>query len=318
MKIDDQLRRLEALGAALPEPEAVAEVRRTVANRSSVVVARAAALLADVADPDLEADLAGAFHRFMKDPSKTDKGCVAKLALVEALRALPDPDADVFRVGVRHVQLEPTWGGQADTAAPLRARCALGLVEAGADGVLDELAMLLADSEPDARLGAARALAACGPLSTPLLRFKALAGDDQPLVTAECLSGMMDVAPAASFDFVAGLLDPTRPDVAGAAAMALAESHTPGAFEVLRRAWEDAFLPEFRRELLLPIGLTRHDEAPELLLGELASGDLATAVAAITALAIYEGDPGLRERARGAIRGPHRERLLSALEQAFG
>jgi HEAT repeat protein len=317
-KIDQQLRQLEAIGASLPDDEAVAQVRRYLGNRSSVVVARAAALLAGVADDDLEVDLVAAFHRFMKDPARTDKGCIAKLALIEALRASHDPDAEIFLVGMRHVQLEPTWGGQVDTAAPLRARCALGLVEAGAADVLDELAILLADPEPDARLGAARALAACGPLSTPLLRFKALAGDDQPLVTAECLSGLMSVAPEASFDFVAGLLDPTRPEMAGPAAMALAESHTPAAFEVLRRAWEDTFLPEFRRELLLPIGLTRHEDAPVLLLSVLGAGDLATGTAAIAALAIYKGDPGLPERARSAIRGPHRERLLSALDRAFG
>jgi len=315
--VEGQLQELDALGASLDDPGAIARIRRYLGNRSSVVVARAAKLAAGMAEEELGTDLIAAFRRFMTDSAKTDRGCLAKLAIVEALRAVDDPDLDVFREGLSHVQLEPTWGGQADTAAGLRAACALGLVEAGVEGVLDDLAVLLADPEPDARLGAARALGACGPLATPLLRFKALAGDDQPLVTAECLSGLMSVAPEESFDFVAHLIDPARPELAGHAAMALAESHTPEAFEVLKRKWEDAFLPELRRELLLPIGLTRHDEAADFLLDVLASADLATGTAAIAALAIYKGDPGIAERAREAVGAGHRGRLLAVLDQAF-
>jgi HEAT repeat protein len=253
----------------------------------------------------------------MADPAKTDKGCLAKIAVVEALLAAGDPDEGVLRAGLRHVQLEPTWGGQADTAAPLRASCALGLVQVGAAGVLDDLAVLLADPEPDARVGAARALAACGALAVPLLRYKALIGDDQPLVVAECLSGLMAAAPDESFDFVAALIAPNRPEVAAHAAMALAESRAPRAYEVLRGKWDEAFLPELRQSLLLPIGITRHDEAPGFLLSVLESGDLAAGTGAIAALAIYKGDPGVRTRAEEAIGGTHRRRLLSFLERAF-
>lgn len=320
--MDQQLEELDALGAAVPAPEARAEVRRYLGSRSNVVVARAAKLVAEAHDSDAEGDLTAAFGRFLSDPAKTDRGCVAKLAIVEALRALDAPDAGVFRAGVCHVQPEPTWGGLADTAAPLRAACALGLVEAGVDGVLDELAVLLADPEPDARVGAARALAACGPFATPLLRYKALAGDEQPVVTGECLAGLMAAAPEDSFEFVAGMIDPSRPEIAGHAAMALAEAHTPEAFEVLTRKWEDTFVGDLRRDLLLPIALTRHDDAPGFLLDVLASGDLAGAVAAIAALAIYKGDPEVAARARQAIadhrEGAHRGRLLGLLEGAFG
>jgi hypothetical protein len=131
----------------------------------------------------------------------------------------------------------------------------------------------------------------------------------------------MSAAPAESFDFVAALIDPGRGEVAAHAALALAESRAPGAYELLSRKWEDAFEPEFRQGLLLPIGLTRHDDAPGFLLSVLGSGDLAAATASIAALAIYKGDPGVRARAVAAVaemRGPHGRRLGSFLEQAFG
>lgn len=319
--VDRQLEELERLVASLDGPDAVEQLRRHLGSRASVVAARAARLAARVPEHGLEAELVATFRRFMTDPQKSDRGCLAKLAAVEALLAGGDPDEDVLRMGLRHVQLEPVWGGQADTAAPLRAACALGLVQVGARGLLDDLAVLLADPESDARLGAARALAACGPAATPLLRLKALGGDEQPLVVAECLSGLMSVAPQESFDLVASLVHPSRGEVATHAAMALAESRAPGAFELLTRKWEDAFDPELRHGLLLPIGLTRHDEAPRFLLSVLGSGDLAAATAAVAALAIYKGDPGVRERAEEALRempGPHARRLGSFLAQAFG
>jgi HEAT repeat protein len=315
--IDRQLEDLERLRESLDEPDAIERLRRHLSSRASVVVASAARLVARVPDPGLVLELVAAFQRFMSDPARTDKGCLAKVAVVEALLAAGDPEPELLRSGLRHVQLEPTWGGQTDTAAPLRALCALGLVQVGADGVLDDLAVLLADPDADARLGAARALAACGALATPLLRFKALAGDDQPLVSAECLSGLMSVAPDGSFDFVAALIDPSRPELAANAAMALAESRDPRAYEVLRGKWDDALFPEFRQGLLLPIGLTRHEEAPDFLLSVLESGDLAAGTGAIAALAIYKGHPGVRARAEEAIRGTHRTRLLSFLERAF-
>lgn len=316
--VDRQLEELEALADGLDAPDAVARLRKHLAARSSVVAAKAAQLVRRIPEHGLDAALVATFRRFMTDPVKTDKGCLAKIAAMEALLAGDDVDVDVLRIGLRHAQLEPSWGDPVDTAAPLRALCALGLVQVGADGVLDDLAVLLADPEPDARLGAARALAACGPLATPLLRFKALTGDEQPLVVAECLSALMSLAPRDAFDFVAALVDASQGELATHAAMALAESRAPGAFELLTRRWEDAFEPEFRQSLLLPIGITRHEAAPGFLLSVLASADLATALSAIAALAIYKGDPGMRGRAEAAVRGPHAGRLQPFLDKVFG
>src|SRR4030095_1142535 len=115
---------------------------------------------------------------FMQNPTKSDKGCAAKTAVIKALLAADCDDEQLFRKGVRHVQLEPTWGGRADTAAPLRALCGLGLVQVGARDAMGELAALLADKEADARIGAASALGYCGQSATPLLRFKVLMGDE--------------------------------------------------------------------------------------------------------------------------------------------
>src|SRR5262249_60112568 len=110
-------------------------------------------------------------------------------------------------------ELEPAWGGWADTAAPLRALCGLGMVQIGSPDAMIELSTLLADREADARIGAARALAHCGATAAPLLRFKVLTGDEEPAALAECLSGLMISAPNSSFDFVANFVDPNYPSL---------------------------------------------------------------------------------------------------------
>src|SRR5215471_21063648 len=200
--IEDRLAELAALAESLESPDTRNKLRKYLASKSSPIVARAALMIARIEDHDFTAELAQAFHRFMVDPIKNDKGCVAKCAIVKALLAVNFDDAELFRVGVRHVQLEPTWGGRADTAAPLRALCGLGLVQVGARDAMDELAVLLADKEADARIGAASALGHCGLSATPLLRFKLLTGDEETAVTAECLTSLMKAAPSDSFHFV--------------------------------------------------------------------------------------------------------------------
>lgn len=317
--IEERLDALEGLRNKLDEPETRAELRKHLGGKTSLLAAKAAALIARLPGDreDLVPDLVSAFRRFMVDPVKSDKGCLAKIAIMETLLAIDRLDEDALRAGVRHVQMEPVFGGKADTAPPLRALCGIGLVQIGAAGAMDHVAVLLADPEPDARLGAVRALVACGAPATPLLRYKALQDEPQPLVLAECLSGLMTIAPHDSFDFVAALIDPGKPQVAPNAAMAIAESRLPGAFEVLERKWRDGFVSEFKQSLLLPIAMTRSDEAVELLLSVLEEGDLAASTQAISALAIYRGDSSVRARIEGALAGVHRGRLLGFVARVF-
>ena len=315
--VEDRLADLARLGKLPDSPEVRSQLRKHLESKVSLIAAAAADAVRHIEDHDFGADLVAAFRRFMIDSAKTDKGCVAKTALVRALLACQCDEEEIFRAGIRHVQLEPTWGGRADTAARLRALSALGLVQTGSPDAMNELAVLLADSEPDARIGAARALANCGPTAEPLLRFKVLTGDTEPAVVAECLNGLMSSAPSASFTFIAGFVDPRYPSLYEHAALALAESRLPEAFALLKEKWTSTFSREFREALLLPISLTRSEEAFDFVISILESGDLRIATAAIAALSICRGDPAIRRRAEKAIDGPDKARLLEALNRAF-
>jgi hypothetical protein len=112
----------------------------------------------------------------------------------------------VFAAGVRHVQLEPAYGGPNDTGAELRGLCGLAFAHFGRHDALAVLAELLADPERVARLGAARGLGDAGRAdAAPLLRYKLLLGDDEPEVIAACLESLLHLEDA--IDFVAR---PTR------------------------------------------------------------------------------------------------------------
>jgi HEAT repeat protein len=315
--IEDRLAEVASLSTEPDTAEVRKQLRKHLASKTSLIVAKTADFVAHLESHDFETDLVAAFHRFMVDPVKTDKGCAAKIAVVKALLAADSDDEDLFRLGVRHSQLEPTWGGRADTAAPLRALCGLGLVQVGSSEAMNELAALLADKEADARIGAAGALGHCGQTAAPLLRYKVLTGDEEPAVIAECLTALMSISSSASFEFIARFVDPKYPMLYEHAALALAESRLPGIFELLREKWTATFDREFKQTLLLPIALTRSDEARDFLISVLETGELAMSTAAIAAFGIYRDDASLHKRAEEAIDGPNKMVLLAALRRVF-
>ena len=317
VSIEDRLAEIAALAKSSDTPEARTQLRKHLASKVGLAVAKAAGMVGLFEGHDFIPDLVAAFHRFMADPAKTDKGCAAKNAVVKALLAADCDDEGLFRMGIRHVQLEPTWGGRADTAAQLRALCGLGLVQTGSPDAMNELAALLADKEADARIGAAGALAHCGPTAAPLLRFKVLTGDEESAVVAECLAGLMTLSASASFEFVASFVDQRYPSVYEDAALALAESRLPGVFELLLEKWTATFEREFKQTLLLPMALTRSQEARDFLISVLETGEIRMATAAIAALRIYREDAEIRKRAEEAIGGPNKDQLLAALRREF-
>jgi len=268
------------------------------------VVARASEIAGDYQLTPLESCLAEAFGRFMLNPVKVDPGCLAKAAIADALYRMDAYQADLYLRGIGHVQMEPVWGGREDTAAKLRGTCALALVRINYDHAMLELAQLLADPEPEARTSAARAIAYAGNVAEgePLLRYKALIGDDNPQVLSDCFGALLQLAPDTSLAFVAGFLQREDAAVQSAAAVALGESHLVQAFPFLETAWEDAFEPELKKTLMLAMALLRQERALSFLLALVAEGNR-PGRHALEALNMYRGDTRIWPRVEAAIRG---------------
>jgi HEAT repeat protein len=293
--LEEQLDRVAALRGEPPSPAGRAEAAKYLNSKMNLVVAKAARIAGEWLAAELTPQLVEAFDRFMLKPETSDKRCAAKIEILKALCKLEYPSPSIFRRSLRHVQMEPTWGGSVDTAAAVRALGAMGLAQTDYTEALEEIVPLLLDAERDARIGALRAIAASGlPGGALLLRLKALSGDE-PEVLGECFAALLRAAPSQSLEFVAKFLDHREEAVAEAAALALGDSRLESAFAVLREAFERTrALP--RRTLLLAIALLRRENAIDYLLDLVQNGEGQTSADAVAALAMYEKDPNLQER----------------------
>lgn len=215
------LSELRAARADPSAPASLAALRRALAHRSAHAVQRAAKIARDAELRELEPDLVAAFPRLFDDLPRSDAGCVAKTAIVEALAHFGSEAPEVYLQGVRHVQKEPSFGPPVDTAAGLRGACGLGLLRIAHPDAYDWIAELLADAEERTRTTAAEALGLGGAeLGVPLLRLKALVGDPEPRVLGACFASLLAIAPAASLPFVARFLEAPSDEVRELAALA--------------------------------------------------------------------------------------------------
>jgi len=318
VSLEDILESLGKLRTRGVDDESIAELRKALANTSNHVVAKAAKIAGELEVSSLAPELEAAFDRFMVEPGKRDKTCAAKSAIAEALYQLGAPAEAVFTRGIRHVQMEGSFGPPVDTAVDLRGSCAMGLVRMNHADVMIELADLLADREKGARFLAARAFGYSErPDALPLLRFKIRTGDDDPEVIGECFNALIKISPGASLGFVAESLGAKNPAIAEYAAVAIGSSRRAEALPILK-AWHARTLDAtLRRAALLAIAMLRQEPAMAFLLARVKEDSPAAAGVAIEALAIYRHDPAMRQRVMDAAGSRAGRELKKALEEHF-
>ncbi len=275
-KFDEQIAALDSLHQ-LPEEDRVEPLRKALANRNNFVVAKAADLARESRLEQLTPDLLAAFDRFFDNPEKSDPQCWGKNALSRALAAFEYQEAKTFLRGMRHIQLEPVWGGRSDTAGTLRATCALALVQCRSLTEVDLLAHLIdlfADKDKMVRM---EALHAVGQLDSPaaalLLRARAILGNDEPEVLGACYSGVLSIDGICAIPWVSNFLA-SADDSAGEAALAIAATHSLEGFECLKQHLLEAKDPWWRSVLLSAIALCRHDAALNFLLDQVRTESL--------------------------------------------
>jgi HEAT repeat protein len=301
-RLEERLEELAALKENPTAEQTITELKKALIDKDNFVAARAAEMIGEFYLQQLEPTLVKAFDKFMVNPVKTDPGCSAKTAIVETLYRLEAYQADVYLRGIGHRQMEPVWGGQEDTAAKLRGISALGLVRMNYPNVMIPLAHLLADSEADARISAARAIGYSGlEEGIALLRFKVLTGDSHPQVICECFGALIKLAPDSNLSFVASFMKTPDMPIVEAAALALGESQLTQAFPFLEAAWEDTFDRELRKTILMSIALLRQEDAIAFLENLIIEGPRMHAQDALEAMKIYRYEGRLWQRVENAL-----------------
>ncbi len=313
---DEQMAALEALKDRELDAEALGLIKKSLANRSNFIVAKAARLAEDHGLDDLLPDLIAAYDRFFTNPEKTDPQCWAKNALSRALARLECRDKAVFLRGLRHHQMEPTWGGRSDSAGTLRANCAHALVACNGLDSQELLVLLLdalVDEDKSVRIEAVRAITQVGEIAAPVLRLRALIRGEEPEVLGQCFTALLAIERDAAIGFVARFLE-SGDDTAGESAFALAETRSPAALAALLLRQKDSADEWFSGVLLSAIAITRLPEAIDFLLG-IIERDEREAPRAIEALSRVATNDALRARLEQAVEASASPRLLKALRE---
>jgi len=267
-------------------------------NRSNLVVAKAANIVRENRLAQLVPELITAFRRFMADSPRLDKRCAAATQIAMALYELDYCEPDIYLQGIRHVQLEASFGPPVDVAAELRGVCAQGLVRTRYRHALREVVQVLADDWTPARIGAVKALATNGGEAGVLtLRLKALTGDADAEVMAECFIALLAAERDDAIDFVAHFVESRSGELQDAAILALGSSGLSRAITFLRDKFEASVAGAARKTLLLALATSRQEDAMDYLLGLLEHAPPRTAADVISALAIHK----VSDRVRGAV-----------------
>jgi hypothetical protein len=320
--LDRKIETLESLRRE-PDPRAArGHVLTALRDRNNFVVARAAAIAADLRFDDLIPELLAAYERMFVDAARSDPQCLAKHALAQALHHLGHHVADAYVRGITHFQFEPAWGGRTDTAASLRGTCARALT----DCFLDDLEILryltdgLADADKTVRIDSAIAVDQLNrPEGALLLRLKLLVGDPEPEVMGQCCASLLSLAPGGAVTFVQRFLRDPSVDVQVEAAGALAECRDAAAISVLREFWEGELASiDVRRAILIGLGASPVPESAEFLLAAIASEPPTLAETAITALSTSRFGADSRSKAAEATRARQIPALQRHFEAKFG
>jgi len=314
---DKELAELEALKGAVLDAVAIEHLRKALAHRNNFIVSKAAKLVTDAELFALLPDVLAAYDRFFLDAAKSDPKCWAKDALAKALVKLEHRTKDAYLRGMRHHQMEASWGPPVDTAGTLRATCAHALVDCPGLSDADLLTALLeplTDTDKTVRMEAARAIAQVGGVSAALiLRLRALVGKDEPEVLGAVYSALLSLEGRHAIPLVAAALE-DGDDLAAEAAFALADLRIPEALAVLierQRAGTDDW---FGSVLLSAIALTRLPEAFDFLISMIAR-EAREASAAIEAIGRIAPSAELRARVEQAVGQTGSPRFTQAFRQ---
>jgi HEAT repeat protein len=288
-RTEDRIRAVHRI-ARMPDPERQTLLLQALQDRASYVATLAAETLGQCADESSAARMTERFLYLMEDGIKRDPGCHVRAHLAFAFGRLEYlPARDALRAGIRAVQVEAVGGVPFDTAAHLRANCALALAQIHAPDALRDITLLLFDMSGNALAGnrptlcgdavsaavkmeprkaAAQALARLGDRDAliPLALRLTYPENELPEVLQECMQAVVELEDERALEWLAPYLVHRDRHLAAFAALMVARTRAPEALALLRDA-----VPHFSgdplRAVVLAILTLRTEEAQEALLG---------------------------------------------------
>jgi HEAT repeat protein len=303
--IERDIEELRRVCSVEPRDRAVLALRKALGDKVNLVAAKAASLIAQLKFVELTPELLQAFERFLQNAAKSDPQCRAKDAIIKALKDLAHAESAVFVKGAQHVQWEPVWGGQEDTAHTLRGNSTLALLhcrDITREKKFEYLISLLTERSASLRKDAALALGDLnGSEAALLLRLKARLGDSDSNVTGQIFESLLNLQGEMAVPFVAGFLSASDSAVREEAALALGAARLPSAIEYLTPLFDVVPAPVDWPVLYRALALSRCDQALEFLLDAVGTERPGEAAAALEALALFPQNEEHLGRVKAAV-----------------
>jgi HEAT repeat protein len=286
--------------AGLPSsPDRQRLLLRALGDTSSYVAALAAEALGEDADDRAAGSMVERFETLSVDGPRLDPGCQIRANLAFSLGRLEyRPAASALRVGIRTVQIEAVGGVPFDTAAHLRANCALGLAALRDPDCVRDISLLLFDrsgyavrgmgDDPalkmEPRKAAARALALTGSIQArlPLTLCLVYPEKELPEVLQECMTALVDLEDPRAVEVLAPYLRRSDQPLAAYAALMIARTRAPEAAALIAETVQH-LSGDPMRAALLALTTLRTDDADIALRG-LADSERAETRAAVAEL----------------------------------
>lgn len=304
-RIERQLEHLKALRTQPVSDSSLKELKKSFADRSNILIAKAAAIAAEWHAQSLLPDVLAAFNRLFIKAAEADPQCGGKIELAKCLNELGHAESEAFIHGLEHHQFEATWGGKTDTASPLRSTCALALVQCTdipRHEIILHLVNALTEAEATVRADAARALEQMnGRDIALLLRLKARCGDKEPRVTGQILESVLALEGASAIPFVTAFLRNPDQEVSEEAALALGAARLPESVDALIEAWKSPFAFHQKSVLLRAISASRLDTALDFLFEQIKTGEREEAQDALWALQLHRDSLEIVQRISDTI-----------------
>jgi len=330
-RTEDRIRAVTLL-ARLAGPDGQVMLLEALQDRSNYVATLAAEALGRIADESAARAMVERFLFLSEDGLKRDPGCHIRAHLAFAFGRLEyTPAAEALRAGIRTEQIEPVGGVPFDTAAHLRANCALALAQIHAPDALRDITLLLFDTSghaigggPNAELvkveprkAAAQAMARLGnpnaliPLTLKLVYPEGEAAE----VLQECMQAIVELEDPRALELLTPYLQNPDPHLVAYAALMIAQTRAPEAPGLIREAVQ-RLSGDPLRAAVLALTTLRTEEA-HAVLHELAGEEReAVRLAVVDALANSQ-DAADRKLLRHLARQDRSAAVRRAAQQAL-
>lgn len=280
-RAEDRIRALVALRGLADSPDRQALLLKALDDKVNYIAALAAEALGDGADYTGADAMLAKFLCLQEEGPRRDPGCHIRGHLAFGFGRLGYVRAsDALRLGIRTVQIEAVGGVPFDTAAHLRANCALALAEIrDRDAVRDIAPLLFDDGRNRAGIGpkspsvtvetrkvAARALARLGdPAGLVALSIRlTFPGDESADVLQECMLAAVALQDPRLLELLEPYLAHRDLHLAAYAALMLAQAQLPEAAQLIQqmvpRLTGDAL-----RAVVLALTVLRTEDARSVL-----------------------------------------------------